>query len=306
MQFISRVSLVTALGALALPAAAQDFSGVMTLGYGNSSIDGVEEDISNLSLDGRVKGDFGNGFSMGARLSLNRVEIDEVDDSIDVSMIGVTGAYRTPLGLSIGAYAEQADLSTDLLGEDLTLTSYGVMLGYSLVGVDMAAFVGMSETDPELPDDVDIMDYGIVAHYRIGERGIFGGSILVTNIDVGGTDLGIGVAGLAGSYAINDDWMVFAGAADASIGDLDVDATTLGIGVAYDLGNATGFNALVSLELARTRFDYGPDDVDDDTVRVGLTIPFGKGGAAAPLNSVADAVLNPTHSAATSAVLGVF
>lgn len=294
----------SALAAAAAPAAqAQTWTGGATLGFGRTTLDGADGSLRNTSLDGTIAADLGNGFSLGADLSLNRLSSD--GDDLNATLIGLSGAYSFGGGFSVGAYVERASLDIDLLGDDLTATSYGLTAGYAQGPLRAGLFIGMTETDPDLPDGVDVRDFGIIVHYQASPELHFGGSLVRTTIDGFGDSADLTAFGIGAAYDVAPDWTVFGGIARTSVSEIDADVTSFGLGVSYDTSAAFRFPSFVSLELARTNASLDGDDADLDTVRIGLTIPLGE-GARVPLNSVAHTAMNPRRNALSSTLLAAF
>ncbi|PCD76916.1 porin [Pseudothioclava arenosa] len=306
---------LTLLAALSLSAApfaaayAQDITGGATLGYGFSDISDLDLDVDTLTFDGRIKVDVGNGISFGARLDAARIDIDGAPDTIGASVIGADVAYAFGNGFSFGVYAEQGKITTDMLPLDITLTSYGVSGGYAFAKGDVSAFVGVSDTSPDLPGNVDIHDFGIAGKYAPMQNLVLAGAFTRTTVSIPGDDMDLDFLGVAAAYDMTPNWTVFAGYANSSIdfGGLDADLDSYGIGVSYDTSALIKVNSFASLELARTDLSVdGMGDGDMDTVRIGLTFPIGGMGTKVPMNSVADAIMNPAHSAVSQTVLAAF
>lgn len=298
-----RVLLVSsALVALSpVVAAAQEYSGGVTLGYGHTDVSDSDTDANILTLDGRFGVDLGNGLRFGADISGANVDIDGAADDLDQSVVGIYGAYGFANGTSAGLYVERADVD-----DDLTLTSYGLMLGYEAEGAALGGFYGESDTDPALPNGGDVQDYGVTFRYTGAEGYTVGASALRTEISSNGRELNYDFAGIAGSYAVAPSWTLFGGLSDISLDELELDVTTLGLGVSYDLSAVSRANASVSLEVARSETEVSGLEGDETSVRLGLSIPLGSRGFVVPMNSVADSVLNPRHSAMSTSMMSAY
>lgn len=288
-------------------AAAQDlsYSGALTLGVGFHSVSDVDQDLRTTSLDGRLDFDFGNGFSLGVDAGYLDLDIDEVPADFSAQFIGFDVAYRFANGMSLGAYAEELTASADVLPVDISLKSGGITAGYDASGLQLGVFVGQSDTSPELPG-TDFQDLGLTAKYAPMEGLTLGAAFLRTTVDTAGTEVDIDFAGLAATYVINDSFTVFGGVSNTSLDLIDADATTMGLGAGYLLPMG-GVTSTLSLELTRT--DLSADGIgsgDLDTVRLGLTLPLGGKGSESPLNSVADSVFNPRHSAINAGLTSAF
>lgn len=289
---------------------AQDISGGLTLGFGHTDVSDVPEDITTLTLDGRVDLAFDSGLTLGARLDAVRGEMDGMAGDITGTVLGATAGYRFGNGLELGLYAEKAELSVDGLGVDPSATSLGVTAGYAMNGVQLGGFFGRTTTDPDLPAGVDVKDLGLSIAYDASDRFLVGANVMRTRLSSGGTDVDLDMVGIAAAYEFNDKWTGFGGVSRTSLDLVNADLTTFGFGVSYDLSSLLNFGSVASIELARTDADLGGTDGSLDTVRFGFTIPLGgktaTGAKKVPLNSVADAVLNPTHSVLSSTVLTAF
>ena len=286
--------------ALALSAApgalhAQTVTGGLTLSFTQQSAEG--EDIDTKGLDGRMRTDFGNGFTFGLEVGVSKMSQGGSTFDVDGEFIGLDGGYRFGNGLKGGVFADRLTLGVDII--DITLKTNGVYLGYENNGIDVEAFVGNSSLSLPLPFEVD--NVGVSATYS-GFSGLeLGGAFLRAEISSGGSSENIDFKGLAASYVLQDSFILFGGMSRTSLAGL-TDIDTTGIGVGYDLSSVAGFASTVSLEAAQT--DLGPTNID--TVRLGLTLPMGKKGPMVPMNSVADSVLNPRAGALNAALTSAF
>lgn len=304
-----RLSGILAVAALAgTPSAllAQEYSGAVSLGFAQSDVSNVSNNINTTTLDGRIGASFGNGFSMGARFDGVQGRISGVSGHLTATDFGVSGVYQLPSNFRIGAYAERASVNVSGLSTDLSATSLGLTAGYAFGGTTIDGFYGSTTTNPNLPSGVDIRDYGIKATYSVGSKLTLGGNFIRTRINASGTDVNFDTYGVAGAYALNDKWTLFGGLRHSEIGLVNGKATTVGIGVSYDLSSAFKFASYASIEYEHTKLSVSGPSGSLNTIRVGFTIPFGANASKAPLNSVADAVLSPTHSAISTAVLTAF
>lgn len=308
---------IKVIGALALSVApiaafAQDISGGATLGYGFSDISDIEQDLDSLTFDGRVTVAVGNGVSFGADLSAARVDIDDVPDTINGSVIGAHAAYGFANGVSVGVYAEEAKISSDILssggiGIDPSITSYGMMASYKFANGEVGGFFGRSETNPSI-DLIDVRDFGLSGTYAPMENLTLAGAFIRTTVENPIEDVDADFIGLAAAYDLNDTWTLFGGYANTSaeFAGIDGDIDTFGIGASYDLTSMMTVKSYVSLELARTDLSINGSGADLDTVRLGLSFPFGAEGSNVPMNSVADAIMNPRHSTVSQTILTAF
>ncbi|MBI1217570.1 MAG: porin [Rhodobacteraceae bacterium] len=304
-----RFSGVLAVAALAtIPSAvlAQVYSGAVSLGYARSDVSDISNNITTETLDGRIGASFGNGFTLGARFDGVQGRISGVSGHLTATDLGVSGNYQLPSNFRIGAYAERAKVSVSGLSTDLSATSVGLTGGYAIGGTTIDGFYGTTTTNPDLPSGVHIHDYGIKANYSVGSKLTLGGNFIRTRINSSGTDVNFDTIGVAGAYAVTDKWTVFGGLRHSRIGLIDGNATTVGVGASYDLSSAFKFASYVSIEYEHTKLSISGSGGSLNTMRVGFTIPFGPNASKTPLNSVADAVMSPTHSAISTAVLTAF
>lgn len=304
-----KVAAIAALSVLPVAVEAQDFTGAATLGYGSSSVDG-NGDFSSLTFDGIVDADFGNGLSGGMGLSLARIDPDAVAEDTEINTFELDVMYTFANGFGVGAYYDRGRISEDLGLAGLTsegkVESIGLQAGYALNDIEVLAFFGKSETDPDLPSGVDWKDLGASVQYAPSSDLIVGGHLMRSTIDGPGGDVDLDSFGLGGAYAFGNGWMGFAGVQRASLDDIGLDATTFGAGVAYDLSNITSVSVIASLELARTKLDDGASSLDVDTVKLGFTIPLGVKAVTSPLNSVANSAIAPNRNALTSTIKASF
>ncbi|MCB5409038.1 porin family protein [Pseudogemmobacter faecipullorum] len=281
---------------LPVPALAQNFSGAVTLGYGLGEISDLSQDINSLTFNGSVNVQLGSGFSLGVRADYGAIDVKGLGVDIGANLLGANVAYQFDNGGWVGAYTENAEISVDLLPINFGVTDFGVEGGYRFSGVDLSGFVGKS---------TDITSFGIAGKYE-ADGALLGASAMRSNVKFGGADLGVTAAGLAGAYNFSQGWGVFAGAGRTSLSEVDADLTTVGLGGSYAF-EAAATPVVVSLELARTKLEVGGlGSTDLDTVRLGVTVPFGNKGSVLPKNSVADAILNPGHTAISQTVLMAF
>lgn len=290
---------------LALPIAAnaQDISGGVTLGYGHSDVSNISQSLTQLTIDGRIKADLGNGISLGARLDTVKLDADGASQSINGTLFGVDGSYKLGNGVSLGLYAERAEISTG--GLSVTGNSYGLTAGYATNGLTLDGYVGRTDNSI-FPSGVNMTTIGLGARYEAAPKLTLGGSVARTRLSGGGSSVDLTMFGIAAAYQLNDAFTVFGGASRLSLDVVNADLTNIGLGVSYDMASALNFPAVASLELERTNLGLGGGDGHLNTVRVGLTIPLGKSASKVPMNSVADSIFSPSHSVISSAVLSTF
>ena len=301
------VSLVTIAGPSVALAQDVSVSGAVTLGLGFHDVSDIPQDLRTTSLDGRASVDFGNGLALGVDAGFLGVKIDDVPFDLNADFIGLRGSYAFGGGMSVGLYHERLTLGADILPIDIALKSTGVSAGYESGDLSLGGFVGKSETSPSLGPDVDFRDAGLNAKYTVMSNLTLGAAFQRTTIDTPGTDVDLDFLGLAAAYSVNDKISLFGGLSRTSLDIVDLDATTMGVGLGYSLADMVGMNATASVELARTDLSAGGlGDGNLDTLRFGLTVPLGGKGSEAPLNSVADSVFNPRHSAINAGLTSAF
>ncbi|WP_374642039.1 porin [Tabrizicola sp.] len=285
-------------------AVAQDMSGGVTLGFGQHSVDEIDQDLSTASLDGRVDFAFANGMTFGVSAGYLDLGIDDTPIDMNANFVQLNLGYRLSNGLSFGAYAEQLNGSISGSPIDIALKSIGAEVGYATGDWDLGLSLGRTSTSPDMGVDID--NLGLTVKYAAMPNLDIGGAFLRANLSSGPMDADIDMIGLAAAWDINDQFSLFGGVSRTSQDEMDLDVTTMGLGVGYDLSQMTGMASVVSLELARTDLEMGPGSADLDTVRIGLTLPLGGKGTEAPLNSVADSIFNPRHGAVNAALTGAF
>ena len=285
-------------------ASAEGMTGGVTFGYGMSEMDiipfSTSTDLDNWSIGGRVAFDMGNGWSLNAAAGHVNVDIDALDTTVTGDRMSFGVAYAFGNGAWAGVYGENGSIGIpDSLPIDFSSTSYGIEGGYKAAGYEFSAFYGA---------DGDITNYGLAGKYTGVEGLELGASVQRTNVEFFGSDTDLDFVGVAAAYTINAQFNVFGGWARTSIDDADADLTTYGIGVGYDMSSFSKVPMIASIEVARTDITFFSTDVaEQDTVRIGLTLPLG--GAAAskvPLNSVADPILNPSHGALSQTIMTMF
>ena len=282
--------------AFPLPALAQDFSGAVTLGYGLGELSDFDQKINSLTFSGAVNVQLDSNWSLGLRANYAAIDIKNLPVDVSANLLGANVAYAFGNGAWVGVYTENSEVSVDLLPINFGVTDFGVEGGYNKDGVEVSAFLGKS---------TDITSIGIGGKYALSEQAVVGASAIRSSLDFAGLELDVTAVGLAAAWTSSQGWGVFGGATRSSISDIDADLTTIGLGASYTF--SAGNNPVaVSLEMARSDIEVMGFGTDFDTVRLGVTIPFGNKGTVAPKNSVADAILNPTHSAVSQTILAAF
>lgn len=284
--------------------AAQDISGAATFGYGHFKESDGFPSTSVRSLDGKLGLAYDNGLLLGANASSARANFDGIDEDASLNVFGLTAGAAFANFWNAGAYYEYGEVSVDGFGEE-SLDSYGLFLGYSSDLMGMEFFLG--ETDGYVFSDTDIKwnDLGARVSFNIGPDAVVGGHAVRSRVSTSGVDIDLTSYGLGGSYDFGNGLSAHAGVTRGEIDVLVGDLTTFGIGVGYDLSAAANFPATLSVELARSRIDDGMDKYDADSIRFGVTLPFG-GAKTVPLNSIAAGAMSPNRTALTSVLVGTF
>lgn len=289
---------------LPVSVAAQDLSGAATFGYGSFNASDGFPDTSVLSLDGALDVTYDNGLTFGGTASTAKADIDGIAEDLSVNTFGLTGGYKFANFWTAGAYFEFAEIDIDGLGSEST-DSYGLSLGYASDLMGFEAFVGETDTDILTGTGVDWTDIGASAVFNIGTEGAVGGHVQRSRLSNGGVDVDLTSIGIGGHYALGNGFTGFAGVTRAEVDVLVGDVTTFGFGLGYDLTAVANFPATLSVELARSSLDDGVDNYDEDSIRFGITLPFGA-AKGAPMNSVAAGAMSPNRTALTTTLVGSF
>lgn len=289
---------------LPLTATAQDISGAATLGFGHVNGSDGFPDASVLSLDGRVGVTYDNNLTFGATASTATANPDGGFEDVSVNTLGLNGGVVFTNLWRLGGYVEFAEVDISGLGSE-NVDSYGLTAGYDSDLMGFEFFAGQSDTDILAGTGVDWTDVGARLSLNIGSEGAVGGHVVRSRLSSGGTDVDLTSIGLGGHYAFGQGLVGFAGVTHAEVDFLVGDLTTFGFGFGYDLTDMANFPATLSLELARAQLDDGVDKYNEDSIRFGITLPFG-GTKTAPLNSVASNAMSPNRTALSTALVGSF
>lgn len=287
-----------------LPFAAQaQMAGDVTLSFGRSDIQNLDEDVGTSYLGLSLSGDLGSNVTAGINFGLNRAAIDGFDADVEVQSLGANAAYRVGSGFSLGAYVQRDAVEASLLGidllGDLSATSLGLYAGYATGTVDVSGFLGRTTTDPDLPDGADITDFGLTARFQPTEASVVGAMLIRSELDSPAGDGSLTGLGLAGGVTLSETWSLFGGASRYDLDALGFDATTVGIGAGYKMPY---FPGQLFAEVSRTNLSDGTDDLDVDSIQFGISFPFGKGGAQIPNGTVAGGILTDNFSTAAQAL----
>jgi hypothetical protein len=292
------------LALLPIGVAAQEIAGAATFGLGSyDSSDGFA-DFSTLSLDGEIDLKFSNGLMFGATAATTRADVDGIAEDASVNTFGLTAGYTFASQWNGGVYFENSEFVLEGFGS-ASIDSYGLFAGFSSDLMDLEVFGGVTDGYEVSGAGIDWNDLGLSLSYNMGPDGKFGGHVMRSHLSRGAVELDMVSAGLGGHYAFGQGFMGFAGLTHATVEEFAGDITTVGIGVGYDLSAFTNFAAVASLEVAHTRLDDGTDTYDEDSIRLGVTVPLG-GAATVPMNSVARSALSPNRTAVTSTLIGAY
>lgn len=301
----SRLVCLSSAVALMVPFAAQaqdgpDFSGTVTLGFSQSSVGGLPDDVDfgGMSLDAETDIMFSEAFGVGLDFSYATAALDieglVTDVDIDLMGLAIEPVYHFGNGAYAGIYYRIGDLDLSepslALGLPLALgvdtESYGLFAGYESGPLWVEGFIGTSDTDPGLPGGIDIMDYGIAASYDINSQVEVFGSVLRSDIDGLGPSVDLTAWSIGADYDFGNGFSTYGsvGIVNIDLGPDDFDATGLTVGAAYDL-TAQGTPVILNAEYSHTNIDGIPGlDPDIGRFALGVTIPLG-GGSGEPLNS---------------------
>lgn len=290
-------------------AVAQDFSGAVTLGYSHTKQSELDATLNGLTLDGRLAFNMGNGVTFGVRYDAFNLNTANQPIDINGNFVGLNVNYDVSDAFSAKVFLEDAAIGAKLGPASLTdiasIKSFGIEGHYKTGGMDFGAFYAQNKLGGAAGliaamGDLDVSSFGLSAKYDAADNFVVGGSFMRTHIDVGavpGADADIDYIGIAAAYGINDQFSVFGGLSQTKQSEAELKVNTIALGGSYDLTDRAGFPLIASLELARTTLKQPtmPISPDVDSIRLGLTMPLGKGSVKAPLNSTADSILNPSH-----------
>lgn len=281
--------------------------GAVTLGYGFTTINDLGTDINlnggSIDFDGDLI--FDESFSVGLGFSFGSgtLEVDGLpnDVNVDLLTLAIEPEYRFSNGAYVGVYYRMGDFDLAIAGPLAIGTDsyqYGVFGGYDFGNGHVEAFYGESDfTEDALLGglgDIDITDYGVSGSYQVMPELELFGSIIRTDLGLGGTDLHFTAYSFGAEYDVTPELAVY-GSVGQTVIDLsdlgapdDITATGLTIGASYDLTSAASIPMYVSAEYSHTNVDLSvlglTTDPTIDRFAVGLTIPIGNGSGAA-LNS---------------------
>ncbi len=297
--------LLAATTAIVLPGLAMAqmtpvMSSTITLGYSSSTIDalGTDIDLSTTTLDVDTDTRFGDNINVALDFGISSTDIDisgvPIGIQADLMSFEFEPSYHFANGAYVGLYYRSGDLDLSISGLPITFGvdthQTGIFAGYESGPFGLEAFYGTSDTDPSLPGNIDITDYGVSLSYDIAANFEVFGSYTRSEIDLTGASIDLSLYAIGAEYSFTNGLAVY-----GSIGGLDVDtplpvnisASQIAIGLSYDLANAgSSFPAIVSLDLAHTELDVGPlPTIDSDRISLGLTIPLGPNASHTPRNS---------------------
>lgn len=292
MKKIAAVLMATAL----MPAVvmAETASGALTLGYESGKAAGARAHA--FTFDGIVGVNLGNNLTLNARANLLRGKINGMPGRLEARLLGLGLGYALGNGGWVGASLENGGVGITGIVGTLDYTQLGIEGGFAAGGADVTGFYANSR---------EVESIGFSAKFSQNARYQIGGGAIHSSIDTGAGKQGANYLGVAGVMNVANSLSVFGGVAHTTVNGTGAHLTSFGLGASYGLGESLGGSS-VSLELGRTNVDDGTSRGHMNVVRVGLTIPLGRGSAAVPQNSVAGAVLNPTKNAISQTVLSAF
>lgn len=317
MTMKARLSAAGAAAALlalgSMPAMAQDYSGAFTFGYSSGQIDdggGFSEDVSAVTLHGRMQVQFPDGFRFGGRLYHLSPRMDDFmssNDSISITGNELNAGFALPSGAWFGVYSEQIDVTGTISSYPFPVTIgqhyYGIEGGTNIAGVAVKAFYG---------DGNDTTSYGVSGNYTAGNYAVGGYYTHSDLLDAWSPGIDLDSYGIGGVYSVSQQFAVFAGVGNTSMSMTGMsgsyDIMDYGIGVSYDLSSMVNLPLFASLEYSGAKMSDsgGGDDVTLDGFTLSVTVPMGSGHSMVPDNSVAAAAMNPSHSAISQLVLMTF
>lgn len=306
------------------PLMAQDYSGAFTFGYSNGSVSvpgglpaGVSVDVDAITLHGTLAVQFPDGFRMGARMVHispdgtlktpgGSISATDLVGNIELRETELNFGYTLASGAWFGVYSEDTAVSIEALPlVSISHHSYGIEGGTNFSGVDVRGFVGSGN---------DVTSYGVSAQYATNQF-VVGGNYMHSDVSLpgAGTIAKLDNFGIAGAYQINPQFGVFAGVARTTASDavglgLEAGLTSYGLGVSYDMSSLVNMPLIASVEYGGTKLDVtGAGDIGSiDGFTLGVTIPMGNNQSTVPANSVAGAVLAPTHNVISQTALMSF
>ena len=279
-----------AAGLMALPsvAAAQTATGALTLNLAQHEEEGMT--FAAIGFDGIVNAKMNDVVNLNARGN-----VVNLDGDVTLSHLSFGLSRRVSDSGWAGVFIDRSDASIDFGIGTLSggFTSLGIEGGVKSGALDLGVFIGT---------DGDMTSYGLAAKFTQSSTYQLGASLMRSQIDDFDESVGLNFAGIAGVTALNKDLLLFTGLGHSSLSALDLKGTTFGMGLSYNLGGEGGYSAL-SLEVSHSNASFFDVDGSGTTIRLGLTIPFGGTRGFVPQNSVAGAILNPTHNALSQTIL---
>lgn len=270
---------------------AETITGGLTLSdnqYGNDFVD-----TESTGLDGRLAIKMDNGLSFGIDLGHSTWSEEGAPGDRFAQYYAFNARYGFGNGMSAGVFVDRVSLGADGSPVEITLNMEGLTFGYEGNRLEGEVFYGQTDIGGfPVIFPIDIEDYGMNARYTSMAGLTIGAAFHRARLSQGSISKQLELTGVAATYLINDSLMAFGGFggySETTTGLSTREVDSLGLGVSYDLGASMGIGSSVSLELGR--LSEGIDHIN--VVRLGLTFPLGKAGPVLPMNSVADAVLNP-------------
>lgn len=299
-----------------MAATAQDFSGAVTLGYSHTKQSDLDVSLNGATIDGRLNFNLGGGASLGLRYDSFLLNVAGADLDISGNLIGLDVNYDVSEAFSAKVFMDHAEIGGESMGVKLSglasIKSFGIEGHYKTGALDFGAFYAKNEIGGLVGlllagADLSVDTLGLTAKYEPSQDLVVGGTIMRTTLDIGviPAKADIDYLGVAAAYGISDQFSVFGGLSQTRQSDMGLKLNTIALGGSYDLSDRAGFPLIASLELSRTtlKSSFGGLEPDVDSIRLGITMPLGKGSAKAPLNSTADAILNPSHDVLSQSLL---
>ncbi len=296
----------TTLGAAALVLAfspavqAQDFSSVISLGYGENKFAVSADRLSETSLKGRFRAQTGNGMSFGLQFGTEAKSDLETSETSGGRNFGADMLFTQQNNLSYGVYAESAAVTSG--GAAILSTSaFGLTAGYAANGLNIKGFVGNAALQEQ--PSVEITALGMTASYQIAPTFTLGANLSQHGIKNTGFVNTAYTYGLGAVYQPTPSIGLFGGFTSMDLSSSnDSRLTEMGLGGSYRVNRSGSSPILATLEFLNTDFNSDPDSISFNTIRLGVTFPLGAAAknVSVPINSAADKVFQPVRN-----VLGV-
>ncbi|MEO0772085.1 MAG: hypothetical protein AAFZ04_02775 [Pseudomonadota bacterium] len=314
---MTKVNFLTAAGLVAIPAIAMatptlaqnalSFSGTATFGYSTSDGSGIPALNSSLdvySIDVETDIAYGSNWNLGVDLGfasgdgnvaaapggVNPDLLDfEFEPSYRMNNGGYVGVYYQHNALDVSGAGTAAFLAANGLPPNFgqrDTESYGIFGGYEGNLFSIEGFAGISDLNQTFFVPADAHDYGVSAAYKLTPQAEVFGSIIKTDVDLGGGSFGLLSVSGGGEYTFASG---FSGYGALTLVEVDttpifvgvVDSFGYTLGVAYDLSSR--FNIPVSLNAEYTNTEtqtsktpqFFPNDATVEQFSFGVTVALG-------------------------------